>query len=49
MLLYEIIVTVSKIFTVNGFGQVDNNDTIEHLANAADDWDILRLLKREDA
>ena len=41
--------TIVKLEFVNGHGHVDDSDTLEHLATAADDRDILKLLKRKDS
>ena len=41
--------TIVKLEFVNGYGHVDHSDTLEHLATAADDRDILELLKRKDS
>ena len=41
--------TICKLEFVSGVGQEDDFDTLEHLATAADDRDLLRLLKRQDS
>lgn len=41
--------TIFKLEFVNEVGREVSNDTLEQLATAADDRDILRLLRRKDS